>query len=183
MPKPTIIRRCSERIRIRRFRQRVDTIEASHQDARSFRSRRSCQADYLTAQSARCLNPDDYERCDNVRDKLEQPCASRSRQRESICEGTQISEIRRIFLSARSNSGIAVVTVSASRPHVASKQARNDLLNVTSRSMIKYCLSVRKPSSQLVSSRAIVFIHASFGLVVQPANLTRRVFSSMTKSR
>lgn len=33
------------------------------------------------------------------------------------------------------------------------------------------------------NSRAIVFIHASLGWVVQPAKLTRRVFSSMTKRR
>ena len=38
------------------------------------------------------------------------------------------------------------------------RHARNDLLNVASRSMIKYSLSLRKPSSWFVNSRAIVFI-------------------------
>ena len=42
--------------------------------------------------------------------------------------------------------------------------------------MVKYLSSLRKPSSQLVSSRAIVFIHASFGLVVQPAEMAAASF-------
>ena len=49
--------------------------------------------------------------------------------------------------------------------------------------MIKCCLPWRNPSSQLVSSRSVCFIQNSCGLGVQPPKWTRRVFSSMTKSK
>ena len=49
--------------------------------------------------------------------------------------------------------------------------------------MMNKLVRLTVPTYAFVNSRAIVFIHASFGLVVQPAKATRRVFNSMTKSR
>ena len=79
-----------------RAKPRGDTIEASHRDAQSSRSRHRCQVGDPSARLACCLNPGDFVPCDNERGKFEQLFALRSRQIESVCEGTRTSAIRKI---------------------------------------------------------------------------------------
>jgi len=116
-----IHKQCREAKENRRAKQPVDTIEASHQDARSFRSQHPYRAVSPSGRSSRCPDPDDFAQCDNERGKIEQLCASRSRQRELVCKGTRISKIRKIAPGVRSSSGFAVATEQASRPRVAGK--------------------------------------------------------------
>ncbi len=127
-------------------------------------------------------NPGNFFQCDNERGKLERLSSSRSRQRESDCKSTQISKIRKTAPGARSSLGSAVAREPASGPAAQEVPKRLTERRVAVHDQV-LLLSVSKPSAWLVSSSEIVFIHDSFGLVVQPAKLTRRVFSSMTQSK
>ena len=80
-----------------------------------FRSQHPSQAVDPSARLARCPNLDDFVLCDNERGKIEQLSASRSHQRESVCEGIRISETRKIAPGVHSSSGFAVAGVLASR--------------------------------------------------------------------
>ena len=120
MPKPTRCAAVTQPVSARlvwrsqkkagRTKQRVDTTEANLQGAPSFRSRHPCRADDQEVLSTRCSNPSGFFQCDNVRGKLQQLCALRSRQRESVCEGIRISKIRRNVPDMHLNSDFAVAS-------------------------------------------------------------------------
>ena len=70
----------------------------------------------------------------------------------------------------------------ASTPACSSRD-RNASENFASRSISRYFFPRRNPSSASVRFLATWSIHASSGFAVSPAKCTRRVASSMTKSR
>jgi hypothetical protein len=119
VPKPTVIRWRGERVRDRRFRPFVDTIEVNHQAARSFQSRHRCLVDDSSAQSVRCPNLGGVFQCDSEPGELEPLFASRSRQRESVCEVIRISAIRKTAPDVHSSLGFAVAVERASHLRVA----------------------------------------------------------------
>ena len=155
------------RAKLIRFRQLFDTIGADHRVAQSLQSWYAHPAVAPAAQSTRCPSPGDSGRCDSDQDIGKLHFALLLRQRKPICANTRISMIRKIVPNENSCWAFGVATEQASHLHLL-RNDRNDSQNLVSRSMIKCCLPLRNPSSQLVSSRAVCFTQASCGLVVQP---------------